>query len=681
MRDVRDRAAANAAAATLRRGTLVVAAYVLLAIFFTWPLTLYLNRGVTSSIDPIDSIWRIGWGQYRLLHNPLHLFQGNTFYPFADTYLFDELVLGSAVMTLPLAMLHVSPLAIYNLAILLTFVLCGATMYALARRFGASPVAAFGAGVIYAFAPMHFDRIGHIGILSIQWYPLILLMLDRVIERPRLWNSVALAACLIMQAISSQYHAIYLAVLVPLFLIVMGIRRPEMRRPRVLLSLVAAGVVALAVLLPIVVGYRRVQTEYGVERSYGQVTYYSATITSFVTADGQNGLWGAATAPLRAQGRYTFERIMFPGVLALLLAAVGLWAGRRRAWEQFLAALVVVAGILALGPELRTTPDSKSLLLDHLPYGILYWHLPGWDGMRAPARFGALFLLGIAGLAATGATTIGARLATLRLPRGMSARAMPIIAGVALLVGFGGEYANHPLNIVPLESGGAIPPVYHWLATQPEATVIELPLIIPDHEREQQIAVREQYYSLVHHHPLVNGNANVLPKGYKALVADLSRVPSPRAVSLLQGLGITHVVVHYDDFASANVGAQYRERLETTGGLTRAAAWGDTVAYRVAPTTQYDELRAAVSPHASVLLSRADPVNTGAYMAMLGYVLRDHPLYANLRVDFGQEYRGPPQPGAIYEYAALFAHEDPATVGFTNAQIVWQDGIVRVYKR
>ncbi|MHB8645666.1 MAG: hypothetical protein ACYDAR_07745 [Thermomicrobiales bacterium] len=655
--------------------------YVLIAVALTWPLAAHLTRGVTSAVDPIDSIWRIGWGQYRLLHNPLHLFTGNTFYPFANTYLFDELVLGSAVLTLPLAMLHVAPLAIYNIAVLLSLTMSAVAMYALARRFGATPVAAFIAGAIYAFAPLHLDQIGHIGLLSAQWFPLILLLCDRIIVSPRPRDALALAACLVMQAISSQYYAIYLLLLVPLFLVIVALRRPEARRRIVWAHLALAGVLGFIVTLPVAVGYWHVQRGYSVVRTFGQTTHYSAALTNFFTVDSRNRLWGGITASLRAYGTYTFERNMFPGLLALLLAAVGCWVGRRRLWEQFLMLLVLSSATLALGPELRLTPDSKSLLLRHLPYDILYWHLPGFDSMRVPARFGTLFLLGIAGLAATGASALIARLGTVRLPRPRIARAAPVALSVALLAGIGAEYANRPLAIVPLASGEAIPAVYQWLAAQPDARVIELPLVVPDHEREQSIAVREQYYSLVHHHSIVNGNANVLPMGYKALVLDMKRFPSERAVSLLQGLRITHVVVHFDQYPHAER-AKLATRLDGhPAGVVESARFGETTVYTVGRSAKLEELPGIIAPGASVRLSRDDPIGTGAYMGMLGYLLRDHPLYARLRVSFGQTYVGSPDDTARYDYAMLFPHEDPAKVGFADAEIVWQDAIVRLYRQ
>ncbi len=669
---------------TLRmlRVVLIVVAYTALAIILTWPLARTLDAGITSSIDPVDNIWRIAWAQHQLLHDPRHLFTANTFYPFPDSYLFDGCLLGAAILGLPLAIVGVAPLAIYNLTLILSLALSGIAMYALARRFGAMPLAAFVAGAIYAYAPMHLDRVGHIAFLSAQWFPLVLLFLDRLIEKPRPRDALALAASLVMAALSSQYYAIYLAFLVPLFLLVMVLRRPETRRWIVWAYLAGAGGAALLVVVPVALAFRQVQVKYGLERTYGQVTYYAATLSDFFTTESRNLFWGKLTAPLRSNGTFTFERVMFPGLIALVLAGIGLWVGRRRAWEQFLAALILVAGLLALGPELRLTPDdNRAPLFHHLPYDVFFWHLPGFDSMRVPARFGTLFLLGIAGLAATGCTALCRGIAARPFSRPAFARVLPIIAGVAILCGLGVEYASTPLPLKTLESGAAIPPVYHWLASEPNARVLELPLVLPDHEDTEFIAVREEYYSLVHGHPEVNGYANVIPKGFKALVLDMKRFPSPRTVAIIQGLGVTDVVIHFDQYNDADrtqLEAQLRADIP---GLTAAAQFPDTALYRVAPSAPLAQLRATLPLDKSIYLSREDPLGTGAYMGMLGYVLHANPLYARLTVEFGTGYRGAPQPGQRYEYAILYPQEDPAAVGFAGAPLIWQDSVVRVYQQ
>lgn len=671
-------------ATRLAWGVALLAAYTALAVAFTWPLAAHLNESVTSAIDPVDNIWRIVRGQRQLLHDPARLFDGGVFYPYANTYLFDGLILGTVVVTLPLAVVGVPPVAMYNCAVLLAFALCGLCMYPLARHLGAGRGAAFLAGAIYAFAPLHMARVGHVGIASIMWFPLVVLLLDRLTTRPTKRDALALAACLALQAFASQYYALYLLVLVPLYLIVAAMRKPEARRLAVVLHLAAAGLLALAVVLPVAVPFAAVAREYGIERTYGQITYYAASLTSFVIADGTNRFWGTLTAPLRASGTYTWERNMFPGLLALVFAAVGAWAGRRRPLVQFLVALGVVSALFALGPEIRVSPGSDALYLRIMPYDLLYWHLPGWDSMRVPARFGALCLLAVAGLAAVGIEATLRTLATLapRLHRPRLASFAPALAFAVLALGLAGEYANHPLPLTPIENEAQVPPVYRWLATQSPGPVLELPLVVPDHDREQRIATRQQYFALYHDHPIVNGNANVVPKGYKALALEMPAFPSPRTVSLVQGLGISYIILSLSDFTERDREAMQARLRTLPPEVTLAAQFGETAVYRVASNAKFAQLRAAVPKDATVMLSRADPLQLGSYAAMIGYVLRDNPLYANLRVEFGTDYRGPAAPDTTrYDAAVLFAGEDPAASGFAGVPVVWEDGIVKVYRR
>ena len=68
--------------------------YAALAVVFTWPLAAHLREGIVSPLDPLDSVWRVAQGQRQLLQNPGDLLNANIFYPYAHTYLFDELLLG-----------------------------------------------------------------------------------------------------------------------------------------------------------------------------------------------------------------------------------------------------------------------------------------------------------------------------------------------------------------------------------------------------------------------------------------------------------------------------------------------------------------------------------------------------------------------------------------------------------
>ncbi len=686
---------ATARLSSLRRATLptlaLVLAYTLLTVLFTWPLATRLTDHIPDFGDPVDSAWRLGWGQYQLLHDPSRLFDANVFYPYARTYLFDELLIGIALITLPLRLFTDNPIVIYNLAMLSSFVLSALAMYALARRLRCTPLAAVAAGTIYAFAPLHMAHLTHLGLLSGQYFPLAILLLDRLFDRdPAItarahWrDTFLLALILALQGLSAQYYAFYLLFVVGGFVGLRVVQEAARRRfpaPIVWARLFVAGGLAGLAILPFFLGYRTVQGDYTVERSIAQNAFYSANLASFFTADGQNLLWGTLSAPLREFGRYTFERNMFPGAIALLLATLGAFVGRRNPLAQYLVLLGLGAAILALGPNLYLTADNKSILFTRMPYGFLYFHLPGFDSMRVPARFGILYGVSVAGLAGLGLTWLMGKVAAWRPARQrLAPRTLATGLALLLLVGIGAESLNRPYAPVPLATREAAPPVYGWLAAQPEVVAIELPFVIPDHpDRLGMLGDLYQYYSLYHGHPVVNGSANVLPKGYKALWYELRDGPTPRALSILQGLGVTHMVVHYDELGG-EVADRTRALLDGgTAQASAAASFDGVVVYRLAPTDRFARLRAAIPPDASVYLSREDP--TGAYGGMLGRVLGSNPFYTRVRVEFGRAYTGPPLPDVRYDYAILYQQENPATVGFGGATVIWEDEVVRVYRR
>ncbi len=659
--------------------------YVGLAILCTWPLAAHLQTSIVSPLDPLDSVWRVAQGQRQLLHNPTELLNANIFYPYQQTYLFDELLLGAAVLTLPLQLFTSNPVFIYNIAVLLTFVLSGLAMYALARHLGCGMVGALLAGSSYAFAPFHLDHLPHLGLLSGQYFPLIILFLDRLFTAPRWRGAIVLGLLLAAQALSAQYYALYLVFVVGGFVILRLLQqgwRRQFPSLAVWSRLVAAGLLAALLVLPVAYAYRTVQSDFSFERSLEENVLYSSNLASYVTTDERNLAWGAATAGFREQGRYSPERNAFPGAIVLVLAAIGVVTAWRRWLPQYLILLGLGAALLALGPVLQLTGDPASRVLTRMPYGFLYFNLPGFDSMRVPARFNILYGLAIAALSGLGLHWLMQwwRGWASRLPRLQWAqRLIPIGLAVVLLAGVVGESLNRPYPLTAVPTGANIPAVYQWLAGQSGAVAAELPLLLSSNRGAELLNNQYQYFALYHQQAIVNGAGNVAPKGYQALYYELRDGPTTRALSVLQGLRVTHLIVHYDQFDQTTA-AKVRSLFDAAGEqVVPLVTFGDTVVYRLLPTERFTTLRATIPPAATIYLSREDP--TGAYGGMLAYLLRENPIYTRVRVTYGQEYAGAPDPQARYDYAILYRQEDPAAVGFAGAAVVWEDPVVRVYAR
>ena len=211
-------------------------------------------------------------------------------------------------------------------------------------------------------------------------------------------------------------------------------------------AMVPAFSIAMIVMTPYLLAYISNRNTLG-ERQDTDIAMYSATLENYLSATPENVVHGEWSAGF---GRN--ERRLFPGVIALVLALIGVVGRDRR------RVTLIIAGAVGLIVSLGfNTPMYEPLRTILFPY----------RGLRAPARASILVFLAVAGLAAYGFA---------RLTRARS-RAVTALAATALSAAMLIEYRN-PLRAwltLPAEA----PQVYRWLATQPRSVVAEIPFATP----------------------------------------------------------------------------------------------------------------------------------------------------------------------------------------------------------
>lgn len=231
----------------------------------------------------------------------------------------------------------------------------------------------------------------------------------------------------------------------------------------------------------------------------------------------------------------------------------------------------VAALFLSLGPEIRS---GGRLIGETGPYALLYSYVPGFDGLRVPARYAMLVILFLSVLAGFGAVFLERRLRrgrALVLALGVVAVAEGIAAPIVMNGSAGeGGYAPPPARVY---SGDQVPRVYQFLRTLPPGAVIaEFPF------GEWTYELRYVFYSAHHWRPLLNGYSGHFPLSYSTRANYLRHpldVPE-LAWGALHGAGATHAVVHeslYPDDEGARIG----EWLVRHGGRQIAEFDGDRV--------------------------------------------------------------------------------------------------------
>jgi hypothetical protein len=491
-------------------------AYLGLAVLATWPLALRAGTHLFGQGTPPLNVWAMGWVLHQLPRDPIHLFDGNVFYPYRYALAFSEHLFVPSLQAAPVVWLTGNLVLAHNVVVLLTLATAGLGMYLLAREVAGDGAGAFAAGVLYAFHTWNVNEIIRLQILSNQWFPFVLLGLLRFFKRPgwrpALWTAAAYAA----QSLSCMYWSLYAPLLVGPAALVLAWRR---RTPiRDLVPLVVAFVPAIVLTglfaWPYVANGRTLGFARAVPDSVGIDRYFDVLPGNLL----YERFLGTANSNMDAAH--------FLGFTAMALAMVGAGWGRFREgesrWPWIALALCGLA--LGLGPRVLAWGHD----LGPGPYTLLYRYLPGFHGVRYPERFALFAVLGLGPLMAAGLARIPA----------LATRAGGIAIGLVLFL----EHLSIPLPLVPIATGDAIPSAHRWLRTQDDVRVVaEVPSAQYLMER---LDATPMYLSTAHWKRTVQGFTGYFPPAYHYARWRLFHFPEPESVRFLERFGVDTIVVN-----------------------------------------------------------------------------------------------------------------------------------------
>jgi hypothetical protein len=539
--------------------------YSLLTLALTWPFA--ANLRVMDAGDSAFFAWEIGWTVHALKTDPASLPHANIFHPLRYTLGMDEPVLGTTLLVLPLALFSDDAVLLYNVVRLLTFLVTALTACFLARELGVSEKVALLAGALFAFSPIRTDQVAHLSTLGTQWWPLVLLFTIRFARRARTRDALLAALFFVLAFLACGYHGVIAAAVLPPALLVLFWGRWD----RLKAGALAVTLAALA-LLPVHRMHQKALAPERYARGTAETIQYSAPVDSFLATSSWNRVYGEATDRFRAAG----PNNLFPGLVVPLLVVAGAVAAWRRggrpsreAWA--LAALLVAAALVALGPRIRAFGAD----LGPGPWAILRETLPVFQMIRVTSRAGVFIALPLVALAALALEKLRPRraaLATLAL----LALAETLIAPIPM-----------PEWSQVIDTRREPPPVYRWLAEQPgRDAVAHLPML-DVYGLERRPGFHESIYmvySTLHWKPLANGYAGIEPRRYVMLRELLRSFPAQAALAALRGAGVRYVVVHRRGY-----GPNQWERLQQGmpaalhGSLREVVVLGSDTVYELLP--------------------------------------------------------------------------------------------------
>lgn len=493
-----------------RRLVWVSVAFAVITAIMTWPLAGNAGSVLPDNDDAYFNVWRLAWVAHQLPTNPSKLFDANIFYPAHAALTFSDAMLLLGAVTAPAVLAGMHPVLAHNLLLLAAFTLSGVGAFVLTRHITGATTPALLAGIIFAFAPYKFGHIAHLELQWTAWMPLALWALHRLVESGQRRFGAFLGAFVALEGLCSLYYlAFFCAYLIVTTIALAALRRPQSWR-KLAGGLCLAGVIAGMSLAPYIGVYQKAHLELD-PRGEEEVIRYSASPSSYWSVMPDNRLYPSILKPAPLE-----ELSLFPGAVAVGLAAIALWPPVSRVAAVYVGSLLF-SFLASLGPHGGLFPLMRAAI-------------PGLEHVRAPARFGVLVLLSLAVLAAIGSARLLAR----------TSRKTSLAIAMALIAVCLTEYFSAPLRLrQPILDA---PLVDRWLAAQPPGTVV-LALPVPDSSRLWLDETTHEYLSIYHWQPLVNGYSGFAPLEYVRTLELLRTFPDDASIQRLRSLSVSYVMI------------------------------------------------------------------------------------------------------------------------------------------
>ncbi len=502
---------------------IILIAYTLIALVMTSPLAANFATAIPGvEGDAPSFVWALGWMKraLELGANPFHT--DYVFYPLggATQLLWAVSLIG--ILSLPLQYAF-GLVAAHNVMYLAATVLTAYGMYLLAHdalahsqfairnsQFAAgslppfqtfllfkfvteqrrlatrhSPLAAFTAGLIFAFAPLRLGYgLAFFNLYNTQFIPFYVLFLMRATRARSRRDAILAGLFLGLNAYVDFQIAAFLVLFTGLYLVFVAaylFAQPLSTAKAVTTNVVITALISIGIVAPMLAllandfaieggNYIRVfPIKYSTERSYDVLAYVAPHAQSALYAHVPLKIAGVNAGVNASDGSaFSPDRQSFVGYVVLALAAYA--AARQWQRARFWLCAAILFALFSLGPSLHFLGRDTGI---PLPFLALH-EIPIVNHIRIPMRYGIVVAFALAMLAAIAVNDLGFRISDFRLKHHVSrftfhaSRFAYLLLPAFILL----ESAFFPYPIQPL----AIPRIYSEIARVPgDFTILEIP--------------------------------------------------------------------------------------------------------------------------------------------------------------------------------------------------------------
>ena len=454
----------------------------------------------------------------------------NMFYPATNTLAYSDHLFAQTLQVFPLFLIISNPLLIQNLYLLSTFIIAAFGMYLLVRFLikennKVSIAASMLSGFLYSFSYYHIDHLGQVPTASIQWIPLSLLYLLKSYRSMKTKDLALFFIFFSLNCMSTMYYGIFLSLAVIIFIFM------KVRSAVWLKKFILVGIPFIIIIVASLYPYLLFHLENPeVKRTLEESSWRSAHLSDYLVRNAPH------------------DRVLYVGIVPMILAFFYLFAKKKHRYWLFFMITALISMILSLGPELYSI---------RLPYYYLYTYFPIAQSIRVPSRFGIMAIFAFSAVAGLSFYWLISKLTTVRLK---------VMCGSVIIFLAIFDYSFVPRSYMKVPTIKEAPPVYSWLAKQPENSIIlELPLKSGTHSNHIEDQVERAYeeitendnfvaetfrlyFSTIHWKQMVNGYSSYFPPTYSELATVMEEFPSIASIDYIKNRKITVILVNKNQY-------------------------------------------------------------------------------------------------------------------------------------
>ncbi len=428
--------------------------YLIISLVMFWEVTINFFSSVVNGYgDVYQSMFNLWWTPYSIfvLHQSPY-FTNFLFYPIGAELVTQTLTPLAGIFSLPLQALG-SAFA-YNFLFFSSFALSGIFMFALANYFVKNRYAAFIAGLIFAFSPMHIAQsYSHLDWTIIEWVPLFLYFYVRTINEQKaryaVFGAISFLFLTFMGDIEQGIMVLFATIVFTLLYLLFD--RSKLLNRKALMNIGLLVVITLLLSSPFLLAmypYLTAGVFSAAQQNSAVVSnmMWSDNLLSFFLPSYYNGLFHSLSLSYTQQiyaltykgvsyQTNVAERVSYVGYAALALSALAVYADYKRHRLKNVGiwlALGLFFAWMSLGPYLQIYGTVSGIPTIYM----LYRALPIFNIIREPGRFDMITTICIAMLAAYGFVTL-----TSGKEKKHAFRAMVAVSIIILI-----EYNGMPLS-------------------------------------------------------------------------------------------------------------------------------------------------------------------------------------------------------------------------------------------